>query len=250
MTTRILPDPDLDLYPDSDGQPMAENTLQFQWIVTLQGNLDRMYENDPDVFVAGDLLWYAEKGKPAERAAPDAMVIFGRPKGYRGSYKQWVEDDIAPQVVFEVLSPGNRRDEMDRKFAFYEKHGVEEYYIYDPDQVDLEGWQRIDDQLSPVDSIDGYVSPRLGIRFDMSGEELVILRPDKSRFLTFLELGKLAEQKQQEAEDAKREAETARKETDTARKEAETARKETDTARKEAARLADRLRELGIDPDA
>ena len=58
-------------------------------------------------FVAGDLLWYAQQGDPTERLAPDAMVVFGRPKGDRGSYKQWEEDGIAPQVVWEVLSPGN-----------------------------------------------------------------------------------------------------------------------------------------------
>ena len=58
---------------------------------------------------------------------------FGRPKGNRGSYKQWEEAGIAPQVVFEILSPGNRFHAMQQKFQFYEKHGVEEYYIYDPD---------------------------------------------------------------------------------------------------------------------
>ena len=35
------------------------------------------------------------------------MVVFGRPKGRRGSYRQWEEDNIPPQVVFEILSPGN-----------------------------------------------------------------------------------------------------------------------------------------------
>ncbi len=39
--------------------------------------------------------------------APDVMVVFGRPKGRRGSYKQWQEDNIAPQVVFAILSPSN-----------------------------------------------------------------------------------------------------------------------------------------------
>ena len=28
------------VYPDSDGQPMAENTLQFRWIVTIEGGLE------------------------------------------------------------------------------------------------------------------------------------------------------------------------------------------------------------------
>ena len=45
------------------------------------------------------LLWYAVEGDNKIRQAPDAMVAFGRPKGYRGSYRQWEEGGIAPQVV-------------------------------------------------------------------------------------------------------------------------------------------------------
>ncbi len=29
-----------------------------------------------------------------------------------------------------------------RKFRFYEQYGVEEYYIYNPDNGDLSGWLR------------------------------------------------------------------------------------------------------------
>lgn len=43
-------------YPDSDGKRMADNTLQFEWIVTLQGNLDLLFRSNPNVFVAGDHL--------------------------------------------------------------------------------------------------------------------------------------------------------------------------------------------------
>jgi hypothetical protein len=28
------------VYPDSDGKPMADNTLQFRWIVTIKEGLD------------------------------------------------------------------------------------------------------------------------------------------------------------------------------------------------------------------
>ena len=134
-------------YPDSDGQPMSDNTLQFQWIVTLQGGLDALFRDDPDVFVAGDLLWYPVEGDNTVRAAPDVMVVFGRPKGYRGSYKQWEEDGIAPQVVFEVLSPHNRVGEMVAKFQFYDRFEVEEYYLFDPDRIDLSGWIRRGEDL-------------------------------------------------------------------------------------------------------
>ena len=100
------------IYPDSDGQPMAENTLQFKWIVLIKEGLETLFHRDPNVFVAGDLLWYPVEGQPKIRQAPDVLVAIGRPKGERGSYMQWEEEGIAPQVVFEVLSPGNRFNEM------------------------------------------------------------------------------------------------------------------------------------------
>jgi Uma2 family endonuclease len=110
----------LEEYPDDDGQPKSENTLQFKWIVLIKDGLETVFRRDSNVFVAGDLLWYSELGKPKIRQAPDVMVVFGRPKGERGSYKQWEEEGIAPQVVFEVLSPGNRFNELLLKFKFYE----------------------------------------------------------------------------------------------------------------------------------
>src|SRR5262249_43314706 len=160
--------PDIE-YPDDDGQPMSDNTLQFQWIVTIQGNLDGLFANNPQVFVAGNLLWYPVEGRPELRVAPDAMVVFERPKGYRGSYKQWLEEAIAPHVVFEVLSPRNRPEEMDCKFEFYDRYGVQEYYLYDPNSMELCGWIRKGARLQPITPLDGWVSPRLGIRFDLSG---------------------------------------------------------------------------------
>jgi Uma2 family endonuclease len=102
------------------------------------------------------------------------------------------------------------------KFQFYERHGVEEYYMYDPDRLELSGWIRDAGRLKPIDRMDGWASPRLGIRFqfDESGE-LKIYRPDGRPFATYVELAEQAEQERERAE-----------------------------------RLAARLKELGIDPDA
>src|SRR4051812_29088279 len=100
------------VYPDSDGKPMSDNTLQFRWIVTIKEGNEALLRHDPEVFVAGDLLWYPVEGKPKIRMAPDVLIAFGRPKGHRGSYRQWAEGGIAPQVVFEIQSPGNRFVEL------------------------------------------------------------------------------------------------------------------------------------------
>ncbi|HZK80230.1 MAG TPA: hypothetical protein VFC46_04165 [Humisphaera sp.] len=58
------------VYPDSDGRPIAENTLQYDWIVKITGGLRRVFADDPKVFVAGDLFWYPVEGRPDIRIAP------------------------------------------------------------------------------------------------------------------------------------------------------------------------------------
>jgi Uma2 family endonuclease len=198
------------IYPDSDGQPMADNTKQFELIVLIKKNLDLLFANDPNVFVAGDLLWYPVEGNNKTRIAPDTMVVFGRPKGDRGSYQQWREDNIPPQVVFEILSPGNTVIEMVKKSKLYERYGVEEYYLYDPERSELTGWLRSGSELEEIEEIRGWTSPRLGIRFDLSDGELVIYRPDGERFATYFELAQQKEQAQQLAEQERQRAEQER----------------------------------------
>jgi Uma2 family endonuclease len=231
-------------YPESDGQPMADNTLQFQWIVLIKENLATLFRDRDDVFVAGDLLWYPVEGQPKICRAPDTMVVFGRPKGYRGSYKQWEEDGLAPQVVFEVRSPANGFKEMLDKLAFYEAHGVEEYYTYDPDpeRNDLTGFQRQEERLRPIDEMNGWVSPRLEIRFDMSGEELRIFAPDGQPFVSFSDLQQQREQAEQRATQAEQRATQAEQE-----REAERAARQ--QAEQERERLMARLREMGVEPE-
>ena len=198
------------IYPDSDGKPMANNTKQFRWILVIQQNLDWLYADNPNVFVAGDLFWYPIQGQNTIVNAPDVMVVFGRPKGDRGSYKQWEEEDIAPQVVFEILSPGNSQDEMDRKLLFYERYGVDEYYIYNPERNQLRGWLRGEYGLDVIEPMADWISPRLEIRFDLSGEELQIYRPDGTQFFSYIKICQLLEQEHQRAEQEHQRAEQER----------------------------------------
>jgi Uma2 family endonuclease len=224
------------IYPDCDGQPMSDNTKQFRWIVTIKENLEILFAEHPDVFIAGDLLWYPVEGNNKIRQAPDAMVVFGRPKGDRGSYRQWVEDGVAPQVVFEILSPGNRLAEMSRKLYFYEQYGVEEYYIYDPDRIDFTGWIRNGDRLIAIEDADNWVSPRLGIRFETQPDTLRIYYPDDRLFSSFVELDQLRQQAQQQLQQSQQELKQSQQQLQQFQQEAE--------------KLAAKLRELGIDPNS
>ena len=212
------------VYPDSDGKPMSDNTKQARWIVILFDNLLALFRGAADVFIAADLLWYPVEGEPEERAAPDVLVVFGRPKGDRGSYKQWEEGGVPVAVAFEVLSPKNSYLEMADKLDFYDRHGVEEYYIYDPDHNTLCVYVRQGTALRRVRPANGFQSPRLGIRFQLTEPEMTVFRPDGRRFLTFDELEEERLQALRRADDARRQADEARRQADEARQQVEKAR--------------------------
>jgi Uma2 family endonuclease len=219
------------LYPDSDGKPMADNTVQYRWIVRLVANLKHLFQGQ-NVFVAGDLLWYPRRVEvpPAPAQAPDVMVVFARPDGGseallqadRGSYKQWEEENIAPQVVFEFLSPSNSAREMLNKQSFYREYGVLEMFFYDLDSRDFWGWVRErEGEFLPVTPLHfPWTSPALGIRFEMDADGLAIFDPDGKPFQDPSEVFT----------------------------ERDRAEQELDRAKQERDRAFAKLRELGIDP--
>jgi methyl-accepting chemotaxis protein len=100
-----------------------------------------------------------------------------------------------------------------------------------------------------------WVSPRLGIRFSLQADTLVIYHPDDRPFLSFVELDQRrqqaeqrTEQAQQQAADAEQRAEQAQQQAEHARQQAEHARQQAEQAQQQAEKLATKLRELGIDP--
>jgi len=182
---------------------------------------------------------------------PEFPVELARRSSRRGWYKQWEESNIPPQVVFETLSPGNRPGELDRKFRFYQQYGVLEYYIYDPDSGSFEAWLRSGSRLVKIENVMGFVSPRLGTRFEPGEgpDNLTIFAPDGSPFLTSLELKAQADADRQRALAEAERADSALKRAEAERKRAEAEGERADSAANRAERLAARLRELGLDPD-
>lgn len=222
-------------YPSSDGKPMAENTVQYDWLTTIKSGLEEITQNQ-DIFVAGDLLWYPVEGNNRIRIAPDVMAAIGRPKGDRSSYLQWKEDHIPFQVVIEILSPGNRKKEMENKLAFYEKYGVQEYIVYYPQKNSLQIYQRENNKLLEIIPVPKkWTSAYLGFHLELAADTLNIFHPDGQPFKNHLEI--VAEKKEA----------IAAKDKAIAAKDKAMAAKEEALSEKEI--LAKKLRELGIDPN-
>ncbi len=95
--------------------------------------------------VQPDVLWVAEGGacKPVE-----------------GKYLRG-----APDLTAEILSPGTALRDKKDKFRLYEKFGVREYWIIDPDEAFLEIWAPREGHFVLVDVFgptDACKSPLLG----------------------------------------------------------------------------------------
>ena len=246
------------LYPDSDGKPLADNTTQLRLIFTIKGGLDALFKDRDDVFVAADLLWYPVQLTQAEiradkkpkKQAPDVMVVFGRPKGDRGSYMQWKEDNIAPQVAFEILSPGNKKKDMDVKFKFYQQHGIQEYYLYNPKKNRLQGWLRKGKKLEEISQMEGWKSPLLGIRFSTIEQDLVLFHPDGERFVDFVEVVEQRDRQQQRAILAEDERDRQRQRAEEEQQRANIEKQRAERAESDLQKMRDRLLQLGIDPDS
>jgi hypothetical protein len=90
---------------------------------------------------------------------------------------------------------------MAKKLLFYQRYGVEEYYVYHPKKVKLTGFILQEGWLEEIEEINNWISPRLGIRFELTTDNLDIYYPDGRKFLTSLELNQQMEQERQNYQD-------------------------------------------------
>ncbi len=141
---------------------------------------------------------------------------------------------MPPRLSLKFGRQETATSRMIRKLKFYERYGVEEYYIYDPDDNELTGCRRIGDELVEIAEMNGWTSPRLGIRFDSSGSVLRIYGPDGRAFLTFAELEQQKKALAQERDQVTHERDQVAQELQAERERVE--------------RLAAQLRSLGVEP--
>ena len=187
--------------------------------------LSVFFENRPDVYASGNLFIYYEQGNPESVVAPDAFVVFGVENRQRRVFKVWEENDRTPSFVLEITSKTTRSKDQGSKKGIYSFLGVEEYYQFDPTgdylRPALQGLRLVDQSYVPVPTTtlpDGTIvlpSQTLGLELHLKGREMRFYNPATQQYLLTYE-----------------EQAAGRK-----------------AAEERAQRLAEKLRELNIDPD-
>ncbi|MBI1926912.1 Uma2 family endonuclease [Candidatus Poribacteria bacterium] len=149
-------------YPVSDGKPMAETTVHWNLMTDFVHLLDDYFQDRPDVFVGGNLIFYYEKGNPRKFIAPDVFVVFGVEKKERDYYQLW-EEGKGPDFVLEVSSKNTYRMDLNKKKRLYAQvFGVSDYFLYDPNHLylnpPLQGYRLVGGTYIRISPVEGRLS--------------------------------------------------------------------------------------------
>ncbi len=252
------------IYPEADGQPIAESDATRDYLLYSVEVLRLFFQSRRNIYVSGNLLIYYEEGNPQAVLSPDVFVIFGVNHRKRRSYKAWQEGGKLPSFVLEITSMTTRRQDEVEKPQIYASLGVQEYFQYDPTadylQPQLKGFHLVDGvyQALPLGSTSDLIefihSRVLGLDLQLQAPVPalgVLPLPKELRFFdpqTGLKL-LTREEVEQAREQAEQERDLAQQERDLAQQERDLAQQERDRAQQRAEQLAAKLRELGIDPE-
>ena len=204
-----------DLYPDTDGQPMAASDLHLEILIRLLQALRAYFSEMPEVYVSGDILTYYIEGDPRAVCAPDVLVTFGIGQKQRHTYKVWEEGKV-PDFVMEFSSKTTYQNDLTDKMTRYARLGIPNYLLYDAEALylpaPLMGFRLVKGVYVPIPpGVDGSIhSDVLGLDFHIRERHLEVYDPVSEQWL------------QTPAETAEARAETA--EAEVARLQAELAR--------------------------
>ncbi len=179
------------IYPEQREDDMGETSIHIKLITNFLQMLLNFFHQKEDVFLSGNMNLYYDEGNPNKWYAPDLLIAFGVPNHERSSYQIWKEN-VFPQVIFEIASEQTWDNDVGKKYKDYERFGVEEYYILDPEFAFLPApmlaFHRQGERLLSVSVNDGKIfSPRLGLEIVRTENNFRLFNPQTNEFLLTLE---------------------------------------------------------------
>ena len=148
------------VYPESDGEPMAETGRHVRALLDMIDMIDWHFRDVPDVHVSGNMFLYYEEGNPRKVISPDVFMVRGVSKKDLRTYKTW-EQQPHLDFVLELASPSTFLNDFNEKKSIYEQVlRVKEYYIYDPyHEIDSSfiGFRLVDGAYREIDFVEGFL---------------------------------------------------------------------------------------------
>lgn len=238
----IVAPPTEEELPCDDGIPMETQRHKLQMDLLVDPLSDWL--SSENAFVGGNMFVYfsPQQVKTHDYRGPDVFVVLDVPRRERKSWVVW-EEEKAPDIVIELLSASTAQfDRQEKKTIYQNRLRVPEYFWFDPfNPEDLAGFSLRDGVYEPIQPEEQgrLISRQLNLALvrwtgTFKGVETIWLR------WATLE-GELLPTGDERAEIAQQEAQQERQR-------AEQAELQLEQERISRQRLAEKLRELGIDP--
>ena len=180
------------IYPEQREDDMGETSFHYKLIADLMQMLKMYFREREDVFLTANMNIYYVEGNPYKWFAPDILIAFGVSNHDRSVYKIW-QENVFPQVVFEIASDRTWKTDVDEKLKLYERLGAEEYYILDSEHgkylsAPMLAFHRQGERLLSVNiNNDKIFSPRLGLEIARTENNFRLFNPQTNEFLRTLE---------------------------------------------------------------
>jgi Uma2 family endonuclease len=244
-----LPPPDL----WSDEPPMESDRHRKQMEILIQ-SAESWFAGRDDFYATGNLTIYfsPNQRKSEDFRGPDYFLLLGVPRHERRSWIVWYEGGRYPDVIVEILSDSTAAVDRGLKKEIYSRtFRTPEYYLFDPESLELEGWRLREGEYRQMEVNDSgrLWSHQMGVflgvwqdrlRFFTPEGELVPLpqeRAERERLRAEQEQARAEQERERaEQEQARAEQERERAEQEQARAEQERERAEQEQARAEQER--------------
>jgi len=209
-----------ELMPDAtlleSDEPEMESSLHYLQLALLVSCLDWLWWEQKDYFIGANLTIYFSRQQLKNRdfRGPDFFLVKNTQNHPRRSWVVWEEDGKYPDLIIELLSTSTAAiDKAFKKTLYEERFRTQEYFWFSPDTLELAGFKLIDGKYKPIKSNYSNLlwSNVLGLYLGLEGKKLRYFDAQERLVLTPEEVA-LQEQHR-------------------------------------SAILAEKLRELGIDPD-
>jgi Uma2 family endonuclease len=215
--------PPIDL--ESDEPPMETYLHLIQMLLLLE-SLELFWKDRDDYFAAGNLtIYFSDRQLKTEKfRGPDFFVVLGTERKPRKSWTVWHEDGRYPNVIVEILSDSTQAlDRGLKKHLYQDVFRTPDYFWFDPETLELAGFHLSDGQYRPLapDAEGRLWSEQLGLFLALHQSKLRLFTPAGVLLPAAKELAQALERAELRA----------------------------GTAEQRSARLAEKLRALGVDPE-
>jgi Uma2 family endonuclease len=216
------------LMPDAtqleSNEPEMESSQHYWQLLILVSCLEALWADRDDFFLGANLTIYFSRQQLKNRdfRGPDLFLVRPTEKKPRKSWVVWEEDGQYPNLIIELLSDSTAEVDRNLKKALYQdRFHTPEYFWFSPETLEFAGFSLVRGAYQPMPKTpEGYHwSDELHLFLGVYEGKLRYFTPTKQLVPTPIEASQQAKAELQQAQ-------------------------------AEADRLAEKLRQLGIDPAA